>query len=175
MNLSDSDKRCYRNETKEKKPSKKKGVDPADNKNTFYLSVSFLQFGEDTDLFDLLRENRNYERILQAAAEYDSGDAPDLTHIYKSPIQNRGDDLLIENDHYAVVYNNQVGGTYEILRKVTEEDVRHNINRYGLPSDATEDVKSLINQTECPFQGLKHETLALDTSNLSFGGAMKLE
>ena len=32
-----------------------------------------------------------------------------------------GDDLLVENDHYALVYNNSLGGTYELLRRVSEE------------------------------------------------------
>ena len=32
---------------------------------------------------------------------------------------NRGDDLLIEDKDFAVVYNGSVGGTYDIMLKYT--------------------------------------------------------
>ncbi len=81
--------------------------------------------------------------IIAEAAEYDYGDAPDLSQAYKSPVQNRGDDLLDENDHYAVVYNNSVGGTYEVFRKLSEQQVQDNLTRYGLPDNATAEVKEV--------------------------------
>lgn len=112
-------------------------------KDVFYSSVAYLQMADDTQLFDRLQENGDYRRILQEAAECDSGDAIDLEHTNMKATQYAGDDLLAEDDHYAVVYNNRVGGTYEILRKVTEQDVREAINRYGLPNDATDDVKKV--------------------------------
>ena len=37
----------------------------------------------------------------------------DEKDTYASPLQNRGDDLLIEDKDFAVVYNGSVGGTYE--------------------------------------------------------------
>ena len=40
---------------------------------------------------------------------------------YASPLQNRGDDLLIEDQHFAVVYNGSVGGTYDVMLKYTEQ------------------------------------------------------
>ena len=86
----------------------------------FYASIAYLQNTDDTQLFDRLQEQGDYKRILQEAAEYDFGEAPDLSQTFTSPVQNRGDDLLDENDHYAVVYNNNVGGTYEVFRKVNE-------------------------------------------------------
>ena len=85
----------------------------------------------------------NYKHILQEAAEYDIGDAPDLSQTFKSPVQNRGDDLLDENDHYAVVYNNSVGGTYEVFRKLNEQQVQNTLTRYGLPDNATAEVKNI--------------------------------
>lgn len=151
MNLSDSDKRYSIQITKKETASKKEGVDPTDKKKIFYSSVSFLQFDEDTNPFDLLKKSGDYERILQKAAEYDLGDAPNLAQTHKSPVHYRGDNLLIENDLYAVVYNSSVGGTYDILRKVTEEDIRNNIIHYGLPFDATEDVKSVAKQIDLPL------------------------
>lgn len=112
-------------------------------KDVYYSTVGYLQMADDTQLFDRMQENGDYRRILQEAAEYDSGDAIDMEHTRKKATQYDGDDLLTEDDHYAVVYNGRVGGTYEILRKATEQDVREAINRYGLPSDATADVKDV--------------------------------
>ena len=42
-----------------------------------------------------------------------------------------------------MVYNPSVGGTYDVMRKVSAEEVRQNITRYGLPDNATADVKSI--------------------------------
>lgn len=114
----------------------------SDSRN-FYTSVAYLQNADDTQLLDRLQENDNYDQLLQEAKEYDHDDAIDLEHTFESPIQNRGDVLLDEDDYYAVVYNNSVGGTYEIMRKVTEQNVRNAICRYGLPDRATEDVKEV--------------------------------
>ena len=109
----------------------------------FYASIAYLQNTDDTQLFDRLQEQGDYKRILQEAAEYDIGDAPDLSQTFKSPTQNRGDDLLDENDHYAVVYNNSVGGTYEVFRKLNEQQVQNTLTRYGLPDNATPAVKDV--------------------------------
>ena len=109
----------------------------------FYASIAYLQNTDDTQLFDRLQEQGDYKRILQEAAEYDFGDAPDLSQTFKSPVQNRGYDLLDENDHYAVVYNNSVGGTYEVFRKVNEQQVQNTLTRYGLPDNATAAVKDV--------------------------------
>lgn len=109
----------------------------------FYASVAYLQNADDTQLLDRLQENGDYDRLLQEAKEYDQGDAIDLEYTFKSPIQNRGDVLLDEDDYYGVVYNNSVGGTYEIMRKVSEQEVRSMIERYGLPDNASKDVKTV--------------------------------
>jgi len=109
----------------------------------FYASVAYLQNGDDTQLLDRLQENGNYDQLLQEVKEYDQGDAIDLEYTYESPTQNRGDVLLDEDDYYAVVYNNSVGGTYEIMRKIPEQEVRSMIERYGLPNNASEDVKEV--------------------------------
>lgn len=113
------------------------------NEKPFYASVAYLQMPDDTQSLETLREESNYEQLLQEAKEYDQGDAVDLEHTYKSPKQNCGDDLLIEDADYAVVYNSSVGGTYEIMRRVSEQEVQQNINRYGLPSEASNDVKDV--------------------------------
>lgn len=109
----------------------------------YYVSVAYLQSMDDTSLLDGLRDKGDYDGLLAEAKEYDQGDAIDLEHTYKSATQNRGDDILVEDDDYAVVYNGSVGGTYEVMRKVTEQEVRDNISRYGLPSEATADVEEV--------------------------------
>ena len=117
----------------------------ADNKTVapYYASVAYLQSTDDTSVLDSLKDIGDYDRLLQEAKEYDQGDAIDLEHTYKSAVQNRGDDVLADDAHYAVVYNGSVGGTYEVMRKVTEEDVRDSITRYGLPSEASKDVEEV--------------------------------
>ena len=119
-----------------------KSGESKDSRN-FYVSVAYLQNADDTQLLDRLQENGDYDRLLQEAKEYDQGDAIDLELTFRSPIQNRGDNLLDEDDYYAVVYNNSVGGTYDIMRKVPEKEVRSMIERYGLPDNASKDVKEV--------------------------------
>lgn len=110
---------------------------------SYYASVAYLQSTDDTSLLDSLKDIGDYDRLLQEAKEYDQGDAIDLEHTYKSAVQNRGDNILVEDANYAVVYNGSVGGTYEVMRKVTEQEVRDNISRYGLPSEASKDVENV--------------------------------
>ena len=114
-----------------------------DSRN-FYATVAYLQNADDTQLLDQLHEDGDYDRLLQEAKEYDQGDAIDLEHTFKSPIQNHGDILLDEDDCYAVAYNNSVGGTYEIMRKVSEQEVRSMIERDGLPDNVSKDVKAVV-------------------------------
>lgn len=109
----------------------------------FYASVNYLQTHESTQLFDQLQENNDYKCLLQEAREYDSGDSIDMENTFKSPTQYPGDNMLVEDEDYAVIHNNSVGGTYNIMRKVSEHDVREAINRYGLPDCSSEDVKEV--------------------------------
>ena len=44
------------------------------------------------------------------------------------------------------MYNQTVGGTYDVMRKVSAEEIKDNIIRYGLPEDATDDVKEVAKQ-----------------------------
>lgn len=72
----------------------------------------------------------------------------DFSKINLSPTKYRGDDLHVEDEHYAVVYNPTVGGTYDVMRKVSAEEIKDNIIRYGLTEDATDDVKEVAKQME---------------------------
>ena len=114
----------------------------------YYASVAYLQTTDDTDRLDKFKHDGDYNALLTEAKEYDQGDAPDLSKINLSPTKYRGDDLLIEDEHYAVVYNPTVGGTYDVMRKVSAEEIKYNIIRYGLPEDATDDVKEVAKQME---------------------------
>ncbi len=116
------------------------------NEPVYYSSVAFLQTPDATQPLDELKDKGAYEGLLREAKEYDQGDSIDLENTNKSPLQYRGDDLLIEDEHHAVVYNNVVGGTYDVMRKVTEQDVRDAITRYGLPDKSSDDIKSLAEE-----------------------------
>ena len=123
-----------------------KGLD-ADTQSTgaekvFYASVAYLQSSDDTAELDKLKEKGDYDGLLTLAKEYYDGNGMDEEQTYRKPCQNRGDDLLIEDKDFAVVYNGSVGGTYEVFLKHTEQEVRDHITRYGI-GRATEDVKAL--------------------------------
>lgn len=130
-------------QTEEIEKDMKKTVVDGKKGATYYASVAYLQSTDDTSLLDSLKDIGDYDRLLQEAKEYDQGDAIDLEHTYKSAVQNSGDDVLEEDADYAVVYNGSVGGTYEVMRKVTEQEVRDNIDRYGLPLEASKDVEEV--------------------------------
>lgn len=116
--------------------------------SVYYSSVAYLQSTDDTQRLDEMLNGQDYDGILAEATHYDQGDAPNLEHTYLSPLKNRYDDLLAENDHYAVVYNASVGGTYEIFAKITEEQVKDNLIRYGLEDNASPDVAAVAARME---------------------------
>ena len=116
-----------------------------ENKNAgqvYYASVAYLQTSDDTAELDKLKEKGDYEGLLTLAKEYYDGNGMDEEQTYRKPYQNRGDDLLIEDKDFAVVYNGSVGGTYEVFVKHTEQEVRDHITRYGI-GRASEDVKAM--------------------------------
>ena len=116
-----------------------------ENKNAgqvYYASVAYLQTSDDTAELDKLKEKGDYEGLLTLAKEYYDENGMDEEQTYRKPYQNRGDDLLIEDKDFAVVYNGSVGGTYEVFVKHTEQEVRDHITRYGI-GRASEDVKAM--------------------------------
>lgn len=117
-----------------------------DKEEKYYFSYQYLQFADDTDAFDKLQDKQDYKAILQLAEQYDQGDAMEQGKTFKNAKQYPGDDILDEDDNYAVVYNGSVGGTYSLMRKVSKEDILDNIERYGLEKDATDDVKKIANE-----------------------------
>lgn len=120
-------------------------VEPAQEKmdEIYYFSHTYLQSTDSREELDNLVEKQDYDSLLYLTREYDQGDALLQSKTYKNAIKIPGDDILAEDDNYAVVYNSSVGGTYDLMRKVTKQDIIDNIERYGLESDASDDVKKV--------------------------------
>lgn len=120
-------------------------LDPKDEKK-YFSSYNYFQMESETAEFDKLKDAENYEGILALAKEYDQGDSMDLEHVETSMTPDYGDDVLIDDENYAVVYNNSVGGTYNLLRKYSENDIREAIERYGMPDTPSYAVKFIDQQ-----------------------------
>ena len=120
-------------------------LDPKDEKK-YFSSYNYFQMESETAEFDKLKDAEDYEGILTLAKEYDQGDSMDLEHVETSMTPDYGDDVLIDDENYAVVYNNSVGGTYNLLRKYSENDIREAIERYGMPDTPSYAVKFIDQQ-----------------------------
>lgn len=120
-------------------------VEPTQEKmdEIYYFSHTYLLSTDSREELDNLVEKQDYDSLLYLTREYDQGDALLQSQTYKNAKKFPGDDILAEDDNYAVVYNSSVGGTYDLMRKVTKQDIIDNIERYGLESDASDDVKKV--------------------------------
>lgn len=120
-------------------------VEPTQEKmdEIYYFSHTYLQSTDSREELDNLVEKKDYDSLLYLTREYDQGDALLQSQTYKNATKFPGDDILAEDDNYAVVYNSSLGGTYDLMRKVTKQDIIDNIDRYGLESDASDDVKQV--------------------------------
>lgn len=120
-------------------------VEPTQEKmdEIYYFSHTYLQSTDSREELDNLVEKQDYDSLLYLTREYDQGDALLQSQTYKNATKFPGDDILAEDDNYAVVYNSSLGGTYNLMRKVTKQDIIDNIERYGLESDASDDVKKV--------------------------------
>ena len=132
--------------------------DPKDEKK-YYSSFAFMQFQEDTEQFDNLKKEGKYDEMLNLASEYDQEQEINLEYVNKSASPHLGDDLLTENEYYAVVYNSPVGGTYDLLKKYSENELREEIERLGdigdNPSDAIKEIAR--NMTADEFAAIQKE------------------
>lgn len=120
-------------------------VEPTQEKmdEIYYFSHTYLQSTDSREELANLVEKQDYDSLLYLTREYDQGDALLQSQTYKNAKKFPGDDILAEDDNYAVVYNSSLGGTYDLMRKVTKQDIIDNIDRYGLESDASDDVKKV--------------------------------
>lgn len=152
-----SNKKQYQ-ERESEKEVQAQSVDPKDEKK-YYSSFAFMQDQEDTEQFDKLQEEGKYDEILNLASEYDQEQEIELEYVSKSSSPHPGDDLLAENEDYAVVYNNRVDGTYDLLKKYSENELREEIERLGgigsNPSDAVKEIA--YNMTADEFAAIQKE------------------
>ncbi|MBR8703052.1 zincin-like metallopeptidase domain-containing protein [Porphyromonas levii] len=125
--------------------NEKKMEGSKDAGQVYYASVAYLQSTDDTSELDKLKDRGDYDGLMKLAKDYYDGNGMDEEQTYRKPCQNRGDDLLIEDKDFAVVYNGSVGGTYEVFLKHTEQEVRDHITRYGI-GRASEDVKAVARE-----------------------------
>ena len=111
-----------------------------------YYEFDYLQFDQDKMDFYKLMDKEDYKGILALAKELDDGQSINLKDVYAKPMRFAGDDLLDENDEYAVVYNNRVAGNITLYRRVSEFEVRKLLNNdiTGRVNDAyTPDVNDI--------------------------------
>lgn len=152
-----SNKKQYQ-EKEAEKVVQAQSVDPKDEKK-YYSSFAFMQDQEDTEQFDNLQKEGKYDEILNLASEYDQEQEIELEYVSNTPSSHPGDDLLAENEDYAVVYNNRVGGTYDLLKKYSENELREEIERLGgigsNPSDAVKEIA--YNMTADEFAAIQKE------------------
>lgn len=152
-----SNKKQYQ-EKEAEKVAQTQPIDPKDEKK-YYSSFAFMQDQEDTEQFDNLQKEGKYDEILNLASEYDQEQEIELEYVSKSSSPHPGDDLLAENEDYAVVYNNRVGGTYDLLKKYSENELREEIERLGgigsNPSDAVKEIA--YNMTADEFAAIQKE------------------
>lgn len=143
-------------------------VEPAQEKmdEIYYFSHTYLQSTDNREELDNLVEKQDYDSLLYLTREYDQGDALLQSQTYKNATKFPGDDILAEDDNYAVVYNSSVGGTYDLMRKVTKQDIIDNIERYGLESDASDDVKKVAYENVAKqFSDIKNKIPAFTMPN----------
>ena len=128
-----------------KSVTQEKTVEPTQEKmdEIYYFSHTYLQSTDSREELDNLVDKKDYDSLLYLTREYDQGDALLQSQTYKNATKFPGDDILAEDDNYAVVYNSSLDGTYDLMRKVTKQDIIDNIERYGLESDASDDVKKV--------------------------------
>lgn len=139
----------------------------------YYASVAYLQSTDDTSELDKLKDRGDYDGLLKLAKDYYDGNGMDEKQTYRKPCQNRGDDLLIEDKDFAVVYNGSVGGTYEVFLKHTEQEIRDHITRYGI-GRASEDVKAVAREmTAEEFSELAQRKMPI--FQMPNGGLMNLQ
>ena len=111
-----------------------------------YYEFDYLQFDQDKMDFYKLMDKEDYKGILALAKELDEGQPINLNDVYAKPMRFGGDNLLDENDEYAVVYNNRVAGNITLYRRVSEFEVRKLLNNdiTGRVNDAyTPDVNDI--------------------------------
>lgn len=91
-------------------------------------------------------------------SNYD-GNGINEKYTYPSATNNKGDSLIVDDGNFAVVYNGSVGGTYEVMLKFTEQEIRDHIRRYGVDI-AGETIKEVAREMAVEqFSALAHQKI----------------
>ena len=153
-------------EYKNTSPNKNNDMEEKNDK-TYYMSVAYLQEPDAKEYLDKYRESGS-DALLYEAANWDQGDDIVQSQVYSYQGVHPGDITLVQDENYALVYNPAVGGDYEVLRKVSEQDIRRNIERYGLETDAADAVKKIAYaMVKEEFQKMKQEpTLEMPSGDI---------
>ena len=142
----------------EEKESDAQSIDPKDEKK-YYSSFAFMQSWEEIEQFRQLNLDGKYDEMLNLASEYDQEQEIELDCVENSATIYSGDDLLAENDNYAVVFNSSNGDSYNLQKKYSENELREEIERLGgigaNPSDAIKEIAH--NMTADEFAAIKKE------------------
>ena len=97
--------------------------------------------------------------MLTLAKEYYDGNGINEKYTYPSATNNKGDSLIVDDGNFAVVYNGSVGGTYEVMLKFTEQEIRDHIRRYGVDI-AGETIKGVAREMAAEqFSALAHQKI----------------
>ena len=142
----------------EEKESDAQSIDPKDEKK-YYSSFAFMQSWEEIEQFRQLNLDGKYDEMLNLASDYDQEQEIELDCVENSATIYSGDDLLAENDNYAVVFNSSNGDSYNLQKKYSENELREEIERLGgigaNPSDAIKEIAH--NMTADEFAAIKKE------------------
>ena len=121
------------------------------------LGLDGKTFREMPESQEYLTENLGYDPKL--AKEYYDGNGINEQHTYLSATNNKGDSLIAEDENFAVVYNGSVGGTYEVMLKFTDQEIRDHIRRYGVDI-AGETIKEVAREMAVEqFSALAHQKI----------------
>ena len=125
----------------------------------YYFNVAYIQDSDSLKSLDELL-GKDKKAFITEISNYDQGDGIELNAVTKTTKTSGHSSVVAENENYVITRDNAAGGDYAVLRKVTEEEVRNAIDRYGLSSDATDDAKSLAYQmTQEKFDNMKAQPI----------------
>ena len=125
----------------------------------YYFNVAYIQDSDSLKSLDELL-GKDQKAFITEISNYDQGDGIELEAVTKTSKTSGHSTVVAENESYVVTRDAAAGGDYTVLRKVTEEDVRSAIERYGLPSDATDDVKHLAYEmTQEKFDNMEKQPI----------------
>lgn len=135
-------------------------VEPTQEKmdEIYYFSHTYLQSTDSCEELDNLVEKQDYDSLLYLTREYDQGDALLQSQTYKNATKFPGDDILAEDDNYAVIsqkpeYQQADEQEEELDEELKPESLDENISLNEDPKEKLEQDKAQIAKkfTDMPF------------------------